>query len=77
MDSQLDFLKIDDKNAADKAPDEFSMLEANEKTGVTARCVIPCNHKIKMGWDIFIMVLLLVTTAIIPVRLAFVEEDSP
>lgn len=55
-------------------PDELALFA--EPIQVSARCVIPGNHKIKIGWDLGIMVLLLITTAIIPVRLAFVEEDT-
>ena len=40
-----------------------------------AKCVIPCNFNGKIAWDLFIMVVLLFTTAIIPIRLAFVEEE--
>lgn len=40
-----------------------------------ALLVIPANHKFKIAWDLWIMFVLLFTTAIIPWRLAFVENE--
>ena len=37
--------------------------------------VIPSNNKFKIAWDLWIMFVLLFTTAIIPLRLAFIEEE--
>ena len=50
---------------------------ANANLNVTGKFIILQSNKYKLIWDIFIMVVLLVTTMVIPLRLAFVEEEPP
>ena len=54
----------------------LSEFYTDGSTQAKAPWVIPQNDKWKIRWDILIMVILLVITMIIPVRLAFEEEDT-
>lgn len=47
----------------------------NLQPATTIKCVIYQEQKSKIIWDVYIMLILLATTFIIPYRLAFVDED--
>lgn len=40
------------------------------------RCIIIHDNKLKLVWDIYLMFVLILTTFIIPYRLAFYESDT-
>ena len=42
----------------------------------THGCIIMQNNKYKIIWDVFILILLLVVSIIVPVRLAFAESED-
>ena len=39
------------------------------------KCIIPMNNKLKIVWDIFVLILVLVVSIIVPTRLAFATSD--
>ena len=39
------------------------------------KCIIPMNNKLKIVWDILVLILVLVISIIVPTRLAFATSD--
>lgn len=40
------------------------------------RCIISQSNRYKMLWDLWILILLLMVSLIVPIRLAFSEEET-
>ena len=51
-------------------------MPENYKVG-DAKCLIMPSSKLKLMWDFYIVVLLLLVSIVVPFRLAFYEKDSP
>lgn len=51
--------------------DQFAQSEEKSKG-----CFILQDNKIKIVWDVYVMVILVLTTFIVPYRLAFLFEDT-
>jgi hypothetical protein len=51
--------------------DDFGNLSDNRKLN----CLILQDKKLKIAWDMFVMLILVVTTMIVPYRLAFIDVE--
>jgi hypothetical protein len=57
--------------------DDFSRFYAESaKSEVKPRCLILQNNKYKIWWDLFVMIILIFISIVVPFRLAFVEDDD-
>ena len=64
---QFESIILDIQNLYSDTPTNMSMDYS---------CLIMSNNPYKIVWDLFVLVLLLVISIIIPIRLAFVEHES-
>ena len=56
--------------------EDFFVLYADKEVNTKKNCIIPSGNKYKIAWDMWVLLLLLFISLVVPVRLAFVEEDS-
>jgi hypothetical protein len=79
MFANSDVLKRQESNGENLAAvfDDFSRFYAESaKTEEKPRCIILQNNKYKIWWDLFIMIILIFISIVVPFRLAFVEDDD-
>ena len=55
--------------------EDFLTLYAAPTQGNASSCIIMRSNKCKLAWDIFVLIILLVVSMVVPVRLAFAEHD--
>lgn len=56
--------------------DFLNLYESGPLVARQHRCIISQSNRYKMLWDLWILFLLLLVSLIVPVRLAFVEEET-
>jgi hypothetical protein len=47
------------------------------KKGQGNKCLIFSNNQYKIGWDLFVSVLLLIVCVVVPYRITFVVDEDP
>lgn len=56
--------------------EDFLVLYAAPTTGENNRkCIIMRSNKCKLAWDIFVLIILIIVSMVVPIRLAFSTYD--